>query len=200
MKVGYEQFFIGKQGTGSPFHNAPVYNMFYQIHGTKKWWFVDPYDTILCYPIILLGRASSLICCLWPIEYNEKAFPLFKYCPTYTTELYPGDVLFNPPWWWHCTKNTTESNIAVASRWHYNGIAGNNFMMTEENYEVYRYGTFAFFIGLSSWKFLHGILKEPSPKFDEHATLRETKNRFLHRQVKISEDGGVKALGVTTKF
>jgi len=47
MKIGYEQLFVGKQGTGTPFHNAAVFNMFYMIDGQKKWWFVDPYDTFL---------------------------------------------------------------------------------------------------------------------------------------------------------
>jgi hypothetical protein len=126
MKVGYEQLFIGKEGTGSPFHSAAVYNMFYQINGTKKWYFVDPYDTMLLYPVASIGRAASLVMCLWPDEYNVDAFPLFKYCPVYSTDLNPGDVLFNPPWWWHAIRNTSDTTVAVASRWHTDGIAGNN--------------------------------------------------------------------------
>jgi len=31
MKAGYEQIFVGREGTGSPFHHAAVYNMFYQV-------------------------------------------------------------------------------------------------------------------------------------------------------------------------
>lgn len=200
MKVGYEQMFVGRKGTGSPFHNASVYNMFYQINGTKKWWFIDPYDTILGYPLAICGRAAGFLFCLWPGEYNEEAFPLFKYCPMYQAELQPGDVLFNPPWWWHAIKNTSDTSVAVASRWHTDGIAGHKLMTTEENYEIYRWGSFAFLAGLKSWGFLHGILQEPSPKFDEHATLRETNNRFVHKQREMSENGGVNAIGVTVKF
>ena len=200
QKVGYEQLFVGRQGTGSPFHNAAVFNMFYQIDGQKKWWFVDPYDTYLAYPLIMFGRAAGVIGCLWPIDYNKEAFPLFKYCPVYAAVLNPGDVLFNPPWWWHSIKNVSPVTTAVASRWHTGGIAGNNFLGTEEDYEIYRFGTFGFLAGLNSWSFLHGILQEPSPKFDEHTTLRETNNRYVHKQIAVAEKGGVDVLGVKTKF
>jgi len=199
MKVGYEQIFVGRAGTGSPFHNASVYNMFYMVDGKKKWYFVDPNDTYLGYPVASLGRAAAVLCCLWPHEYNVEAFPLFKYCPVFTAELEPGDVLFNPPWWWHSIKNTSEHSVGVASRWHTDGIAGHNLVATEENYDIHRFLSFSFFSGLSSYNFLHGILQEPSPRFDEHTTLRERNNRYVHKQIKISEVGGVEYGGVTVK-
>ena len=31
MKNGYEQLFVGREGTGTPFHNAANWNMFYQV-------------------------------------------------------------------------------------------------------------------------------------------------------------------------
>ena len=200
MKAGYEQIFVGKKGTGSPFPNASVYNMFYMIEGTKKWFFVDPYDTFLAYPITLLGKAASVLFVLWPTDYNREAFPLFKYCPVYSAELEPGDVLFNPPWWWHSIKNTSEKSVAVASRWHTDGICGQTLMTTEENYNIYRWGSFAFFNGFASWPFLHSILQTPSPKFDEHITLREKNNRYVHKQIEHAEKGGVDKFGVTTKY
>ena len=72
MKVGYEQIFVGREGTGSPFHHAAVYNMFYMVDGQKTWWFIDPYDTFLSYPIAALGKAAGVLLCLWPNEYNKK--------------------------------------------------------------------------------------------------------------------------------
>eukprot|EP01035_Chromulina_nebulosa_P030476 gene30476-40492_t len=66
MKVGYEQIFVGREGTGSPFHHAAVYNMFYMVDGQKTWWFIDPYDTFLSYPIAALGKAAGVLLCLWP--------------------------------------------------------------------------------------------------------------------------------------
>ena len=200
MKPGYEQIFVGKKGTGTPFHNASVYNMFYMIDGTKKWYFVDPYDTWLAYPITLLGKAASVLYVLWPIEYNVEAFPMFKYCPIYTAEVGPGDVLFNPPWWWHSIKNTSEHSVAVASRWHTDGICGQTLMTTEENYDIYRWGSFAFFNGIASWGFLHSILQTPSPRYDEHITIREKNNRFVHKQIEHAEKGGIDMFGVKTKY
>jgi len=200
MKVGYEQIFVGRGGTGSPFHHAAVYNMFYQVDGRKQWWFIDPYDTFLAYPFVYFGRAANFLFCLWPNEYNEKAFPLFKYCPVYSTVLEKGDVLFNPPYWWHSIKNVSETSVGIASRWHTDGIAGHKMKMTEEDYDIYRWGSFAFFSGFTSWSFLHGILQTPSPRFDEHATLREKNNRYVHTQIDMAAEGGVNRLGITTKF
>lgn len=191
MKVGYEQIFVGREGTGSPFHHAAVYNMFYMVDGKKTWWFIDPYDSFLAYPMAVLGKAAGALLCLWPNEYNKEAFPMFQFCPVYTTTLNPGDVLFNPPWWWHSIKNVTPTSVGVASRWHTDGIAGHNLVGTEEDYNIYKIGSFFFMMGHSSWTFLHGILQTPSPKFDEHITLREKSNRYAHHQIRFSEIGGV---------
>ena len=68
MKIGYEQLFIGREGTGTPFHHAHVYNWFYQIDGVKKWWFIDPYDTLLAYPVVVFGRAAAMMNVLFPYE------------------------------------------------------------------------------------------------------------------------------------
>jgi len=200
MKVGYEQIFVGREGTGSPFHHASVYNMFYQVDGSKKWWFIDPYDTFLGYPLSIFGRAAGFLMCLWPYEYNEKAFPLFQYCPVYATTLEPGDVLFNPPWWWHSIKNVSPTSIGIASRWHTDGICGHKLLTTEEDYNIYRVGSLFFLAGIESWPFLHGILQTPSPRYDEHLTLRETRNRYVHKQIAISDNGGLNVFGGNTKF
>ena len=109
-------------------------------------------------------------------------------------------IISNPPWWWHGIKNITEKSTAVASRWHTNGIAGNNCLMTEENYETDRLSSMLFQIGGSGWLFLHNILKDPSPRFDEHMTLREKKNRFVHLQNDFNKNGGLKVFGLNTKF
>ena len=72
----------------------------------------------------MLGRAAAILMVLWPDQYNKEAFPLFEYCPVYHARLNPGDVLFNPPWWWHAIKNVTPTSVGVASRWHTDGICG----------------------------------------------------------------------------
>jgi hypothetical protein len=72
----------------------------------------------------VLGRAAGILMCLWPDTYNKEAFPLFEYCPVYHATVGPGDVLFNPPWWWHAIKNVTPTSVGVATRWHTDGICG----------------------------------------------------------------------------
>lgn len=73
-------------------------------------------------------------------------------------------------------------------------------MMSEENYDVWRIGSFFFQVGMGSWKFLHGILQTPTPRYDEHLSIREMNNRYVHKQIKISDDGGLDVFGVKTKF
>lgn len=200
MKVGYEQLFVGRQGTGSPFHNASNYNFFYMVDGSKTWWFIDPADSFLAYPLVILGRAAGFLLCLWPDQYLKEYFPLFKYCPLFTTTINPGDVLFNPPWWWHSIKNVTETTVGVASRWHTDGILGHQLVMSEEDYNINRFMSMAFMAGLGSIPFLHGILLTPSPRFDEHLSLREVKNRYVHKQIELANQGGVIAAGVRTPY
>ena len=43
--------------------------------------------------------------------------PLYRYCPRYTVELEPGDMLLNPPWWYHAVQNLSETTVGVSTRW-----------------------------------------------------------------------------------
>ena len=78
MKAGYSQIFVGRQGTGSPFHNAAVHNWFYMVDGEKKWYFIDPYDTYLNYPLFRCGKAAAVASCLYPDEYNQEVRALVQ--------------------------------------------------------------------------------------------------------------------------
>lgn len=109
-------------------------------------------------------------------------------------------MLFNPPWWWHAIENTTPTTVAIASRWHTDGIVGDKLVPSEEKYELFPLGSLMFQTGFASWPFLHEILQTPSPRNDEHMTLREKNNRFAAAARQIHKDGGLKILGVTSKF
>ncbi len=196
MLPAYEQIFIGMEGSGTPFHQASNYNFFYMIDGKKRWWFVDPYDLYLLHPLYVFGKAAATFGVLFPESANHpgnnlKDFPLFKYCPVFTAEVEAGGVLFNPTWWPHAIKNVSPKTVAEASRWHTNGIAGYDNMMTEEDYEVSRFNSFGFMMGPSSFTFLHEILQHPSPRYDDYMTLREKRNRFVHKQLQMNREGGV---------
>lgn len=113
------QIFLGsKIKTGTHYHCARDTNFFYMIRGKKTWTFVDPRNTLLIYPY--LTPSNGYQDCLVP-GFNDdedwENFPLYRYCPRLRVTLEPGDVLFNPSWWWHSVQNVTEETIGVSSRW-----------------------------------------------------------------------------------
>jgi hypothetical protein len=58
------------------------------------------------------------------------------------------------------------------------GIVGSKLMSNEEDYDNNRMASLLFFTGPPSVDFMHSVLYDPSPKYDEHETLREKKARF----------------------
>ena len=45
-------------------------------------------------------------------------------------------------------------------------------------FSFYRIASLITMMGFESIKFLHEVLREPSPTWDEHITLREMRNKF----------------------
>jgi hypothetical protein len=196
MKAAYSQIFMGKYGTGSGLHSASNFNLFYMVCGNKKWYFIDPNDMCFQYPIFGPGLVANISLIWHPDHYEQESFPLMEYCPYYSAVVEEGDVLFNPPWWFHSIKNVSEKTFAIASRWHTNGIAGHQLMTTEENYNINRLSSLMFFIGWYSIPFMQGILKEPSPSYDEHLTSREKNNyTYGHNQYKLAFKPGLTKMG-----
>ena len=39
-KCGFAQMFVGREGTGSPLHNAGTANWFYMVDGVKRWYLI----------------------------------------------------------------------------------------------------------------------------------------------------------------
>lgn len=113
----FSQFFIGQKATGSGYHCAGIWNFFYMIEGQKKWWFVDPELTWMIYPSIHIGVLAFSSLVSFPLRSDASVYKLYKYCPRYAVTLNPGDVLLNPPWWWHAIDNLTPTSVAVATRW-----------------------------------------------------------------------------------
>ncbi len=187
LKAGWAQFFMGRQGTGSPFHMASAINWFFMIDGTKKWYFIDPTDMYWAGPFWLWGAAAALFVNLYPEDYDESVFPAFKYCPYFSTDVHAGDVLYNPAWWPHAIRNVSDKTVAVASRWVADGAIGSNLRSPEEDYDINRLASFLFMSGPKSYPFLQEILYEPSPSYDEHSTMREKNVRFTEFQYKLSK-------------
>jgi Cupin-like domain len=113
----WNQFFIGQKATGSGYHCAGIWNFFFMVEGQKKWWFVDPELTWTIYPSMITGALAYGSLVSFPWKADLAYYRLYKYCPRFTVTLNPGDVLLNPPWWWHAVDNLTPTSVAVATRW-----------------------------------------------------------------------------------
>ena len=112
------EIFIGGPKNHSYYHCAVGGNIFCQIHGEKKWVLVSPSHSKWLYPNI--GHSGTGLYFGSPIittnhEKDPSRYPLYTYIPKYAAHLRSGDVLYNPPWWWHEVSNVTES-IGVALR------------------------------------------------------------------------------------
>lgn len=108
------QLFVANRRTGTPAHAGYNYNLFYQLHGTKRWTIIDPAFSCFYYPYIMSTHIDSATD--WHTEEDRERCPLFRYCPTYELELEPGDLLFNPWYWLHTVRNTSDRSVGASMR------------------------------------------------------------------------------------
>jgi hypothetical protein len=101
--------FVCGAGGGSKYHCANEVNFFFQVHGEKEWNFIHPRYTSLMDPKFTLPRCSYFGSGI-PWGEHPRGVPIAR------VVLKPGDVLVNPPWWWHWVRNRT-TTIGVATRW-----------------------------------------------------------------------------------
>src|SRR5690606_16551383 len=94
-------------------------NCFINIYGQKEWTFVHPkYSAAMYSSIFNKGIfVGSLVKHNAPVGFLEKNQPLYNRIPKLRIVLQPGDMLINPPWWWHAINNLPPASIAIASRW-----------------------------------------------------------------------------------
>jgi hypothetical protein len=113
------QLFIGGPGTGASFHCANELNGFLNIHGKKRWTLLHPKYSFAMYSTLMNKGffVGSLVKHRAPVGFREAHFPLYNRVPRLTVTLEPGDLLINPPWWWHAVDNVTPVTISVATRW-----------------------------------------------------------------------------------
>ena len=120
-------FFLGGSKTGVPWHCASNLNLFFNIYGKKHWHFAHPQHSFWMYGLVHKSGSYADS----PVDHTKPAkdqpkFPLYANVPVYQAVLSPGDVLLNPPWWWHAITNVTSSIIACATRWLTTGIVESN--------------------------------------------------------------------------
>lgn len=118
------QLFMGLKDMGSDIHCAIGVNIFRQIAGTKKWWFIPPTQTPYLKPSINVNGFSAHTHTLVGKD-GEVQSPWMNKLERYTATLYPGDVLINPPWFWHGIINEGEkSDLVVGVPTRYGGRQG----------------------------------------------------------------------------
>lgn len=82
------------------------------ITGRKKWWFLPPGQTSYLKPSINVNGFSAHSQTLIGKPPMEPS-PWLKKLVRYTTIIGPGDVLINPPWFWHGILNLGEPGDLV---------------------------------------------------------------------------------------
>lgn len=94
-----------------------VFRSFRQIAGRKKWWFLPPNQTPYLKPSWNVNGFSAHT--MTKIgKKGEEASPWLSKLTRYTTVLQPGDVLINPPWYWHGILNMgieSEHDLVIGS-------------------------------------------------------------------------------------
>jgi len=100
------QKFMGFQGHGTPIHTAGPFNLFVQISGVKKWWFLH-WD----YKVHLNARYAEHGISIHTDGKTNPYAEFLTYLPRWEVDIHPGDVLFWPSWMFHGTNIPEEENI-----------------------------------------------------------------------------------------
>lgn len=117
------QIFMGVPNMGSDIHCAIGVNIFRQITGEKKWWFIPTTQTAYLKPSINVNGFSAHTHTLVGKE-GATPSPWLNKLERYTAVLSPGDVLFNPPWFWHGILNLgneTTNDLIIGAPTRYKG-------------------------------------------------------------------------------
>lgn len=99
--------FVGTDNVFSNLHCAPGGNFFLQVAGRKTWTLVDPALSPYVFP--LPSRPFNHCLSLYGSFHAGDANAPIHRLPRLTVTLEPGDLLYNPPWWWHEVVNDGET-------------------------------------------------------------------------------------------
>jgi len=116
------QVFLGGKERYTPLHAAIASNFFIQVTGKKHWKLYDISNTMIIDPnpghnfhrSAPHRKREGPFNPFWP-NY-EYPYHLFEYADVYEVVLEPGDILYNPPYFWHAVRNLSTS-IGVGYRW-----------------------------------------------------------------------------------
>jgi hypothetical protein len=173
-KPVFTQLFMGYGNMGSDVHAAIGCNMFRQVTGRKKWWLIPVDQTAYVFPSLNPNGFSAHT--LTKIgKGNEDPSPWLGKIKRYTVTLNPGDVLLNPPWFWHGIKNIAENEndlvIGVPTRYGSSNIFKMPSLKSNFVLSVIGLGSIAYTFGLdkflsSSDSFQKGIERARASRGD----------------------------------
>ena len=105
--TGWRHFWIGPKGTVTPLHHDSCALMHMQIHGSKLWRLISPFD----YGNLYNHHHVFSKVDVFNIDYN--LFPMMKNVKHIDVVINPGETLFLPIGWWHGVKSLGK-NISVS--------------------------------------------------------------------------------------
>ena len=74
------------------------HNLYSQVLGRKRFRFVSPTDSLAMRPYPRIHPS-----------WHKGHEPIDDDVTVYVAELHPGDLLYSPPYWWHCLLYTSPS-------------------------------------------------------------------------------------------
>lgn len=95
--------FVGTDRVHSSLHCAPGGNFFLQVYGEKTWTLVSPAWGAWLFPV-LSRPFNHCLSVYGSYRSQPEDSPIWR-LPRLTVTLKPGDLLYNPPWWWHEVEN-----------------------------------------------------------------------------------------------
>lgn len=100
-------------------------NIFRMIVGSKKWWFIPPSQTPYLKPAINLNGFSAHTHTMVG-KNGEQSSVWMQKLVRYTATLNPGDVLINPPWFWHGILNLGKksNDLVIGCPTRFQGVQG----------------------------------------------------------------------------
>jgi hypothetical protein len=119
--VHIANLFIGfnndnKKCTGSSMHCGGSGNFFCMLQGSKHWTLIHPkYSCLLKGRVASTGIHAQTMFDMGDIEI-DRVPKIFKYLHRYEIEMVAGDILYNPPWWWHRIRNYDGFSVGMAIR------------------------------------------------------------------------------------
>ncbi|MFY0654769.1 MAG: cupin-like domain-containing protein [Cyclobacteriaceae bacterium] len=106
----------------TPLHCAGSDNVFLNVIGRKEWHFIDPSYTAIMQPAMSKYGSYCVSELQDPLigdfyENFTNKYSEMSHVPIYKIVLEPGDMLYNPAWWWHRVSNLSPLNIGCATRY-----------------------------------------------------------------------------------